>query len=239
MGIETIFLDCIKSYLNYVQALEHLKALEQSTDDVGNPNSTHPTATVNAPPQLHPNYRLTSGRKFEVSELFVIFFNKHTKYIFSIILSLFSFLVNWSHATIAGSAWATDIPFHYFGVAGHCADNAFLHRTLPAGGCLYAYYSALAIFAVVVVPISLFNLREQTLFHIVMGLIRFMTLALIIGYCIVRLAGEGDACWDELQLSNITTHINVGATFMVWKFNFKGWLVAIPVMVNAILACRL
>ena len=224
------------SYTNYPQALEHLKASDQSTGEAGDRNSIHLVAMGSqlSQPQ-HPNYKLTSDRKFEVSELFVIFFNKHTKYVFAVILCLFSFLVNWSYATIAGSAWAIEIPFQHFGMAGDCADDAFLHRTLPTGGCLYAYYISLTIFAVVVVPISLFNLKQQTVVHIIVGLIRFVTLAVIIGYCIVRLAGNGDACWDELQLPNTTARVNVGATFMVWKFNVKGWLVAIPVMVNAFL----
>lgn len=183
----------------------------------------------------HPNYELTLNRKFEVSELIVIFFNKYVRYIFTAILSLYGFLVNWSYATIAGSAWAINIPFHHFGAAEICADDAFLHRTIPTGGCLYAYYIALTMFAIVVVPVSLFNLREQTIVQVVMGLLRFVTLAVIIGYCIFRLAGDGDACWDELRLTNTTTPINVGATSMVWEFNVKGWLVAIPVIVNAFL----
>lgn len=187
------------------------------------------------PSRNHPKYELTLNRKFEVSELIVIFFNKYVRYIYTVILSLLGFLVSWSYATVVGSAWALNFPFHGFGALDACHDEAFLHHSLPSGGCLYAYYISLALFAVVVVPFALFDLRELTIVQAIVGLLRFITLVVIIVYCVVSLAGGGDACWDELRLTNTTTPVNVHTTFMVWKFNVKGWLVAIPVIVNGFL----
>lgn len=217
--------------LLYPQALEHLSVLEDIADVADSQDSIHLRI---ADFLAHPKYELNTSRKFEVSELCVIFFNKYVSYAYTIILCLYGFLLNWGSATIAGSAIAISIPFH-IGSAEMCADEAFLHRTIPAGGCLYAYYISLTILAIVVVPVALFDIKEQSAVQVIVGILRFLTLTLIIIYCIVRLVGGGDACWDELELTNTSTPVNVEMTAMVWRFDFRSWLVAIPVIVSAFL----
>lgn len=181
----------------------------------------------------HPIYELTFDRKFEVSELCRIFFNKYVSYVYIVALSLYAFLNNWTFSTVAGSAWASNLPFHKLGSASMCSGIAFQHQTLPSGGCLYGYYFSLTVFAVIVISLSLFDLREQAIVQATLGLLRFVTLAAIITYCIISLVQGGDACRDELEMDNMTTSINVEMEFMVLRSDLKGWLVSIPVFINA------
>lgn len=226
-----------------MQALEHLKSPDNPTDLESEESGSlyredyQHSESKDTPASLtRPKYELTLSRKFEVYELCVIFFNnRYVGHIYTVTMSLYGFLLCWSFATVAGSAWATNIPFRHFGAAEVCADKAFLHRTLPAGGCLFAYYISLAIFAIIVVPFALLNLREQVFVQVALGLLRFLTLAGIISYCIVRLASGGDACREDMEVSNISRTVNTSLTLVVVRFSGKGWLVAVPVIVNAFL----
>lgn len=182
----------------------------------------------------YPKFEITTKRKFELAELCELFMNKWVKYAFLVCLSMYTFLAAWSFSTVAGSAWATNIPFN-FGASRQCGTGAFQHNVLPTGGCLYAYYMSLTIFAVIVVTLSLFDLKEQAVIQLTLGILRFITVAIIVMYCIIRLVGGGDACRDQLETYNGTTPINIQLKTMLLSFDFKGWVVAIPVFTFAFL----
>lgn len=183
------------------------------------------------PVNCHPKFEITIKRKFEIVELCEIFFNKYIKYIYLSVLSMHGFLSCWSYAAVAGSAWAINIPFRHFGVAESCSDNAFLHRTLPTDGCLYAYYFCLALFAIVVVTLSLLDLKEQAFIQLILGLMRFFTFAAIALYCIVRLIQGGDPCLDSVTYANTSygEPTSVDVRSVVLKFDPRGWVLAVPV----------
>ena len=194
----------------------------------------NPSHRLSDTTRRHPRYELTPRRKFEISELCSVFFHRYVSYLYMAILSIFGFLNNWSLATVAGSSWAINIPFHNFGYAESCSQNSFAHRVVPAGGCLYAYYFTLSMFALIVIPLSLFELREQAVVQVMLGFLRFVTLAVIIVYCMVRLFQHGDACRERLEdVGNVTTPINIGVKAIVVKFEVEGWLMAIPVITSA------
>ncbi len=191
---------------------------------------THPSSTID-----HPKFEITVKRKFEISELCCIFFNKYVKYIYLAVLSVYAFLTSWSFATVAGSAWSINFPFHRLGSVEMCAQDAFVHRTLPSGGCLYAYYISLTIFAAIVITLSLLDLKEQAFVQVTLGLMRFITVALILLYCIVRLGMGGDSCREDLHMGNSTIPVNLDIKSMVVKFDPRGWVVGIPVITFAFL----
>ena len=178
----------------------------------------------------HPRFEITVRRKFEISELSEIFVSKHIKWAFLALLSIDNFLAMWSFATVAASAWATNIPIHgHIGAAEQCSDVAFTSTILPSGGCLYAYYFFLTLFGAIVVTLSLFDLKEQAVIQVTMGVLRFTAIAAIIIYCIVKLSEGGNVCLDEMDSNSTST----GSSHSVLGFNWKGWVVAIPVFVYA------
>jgi len=158
--------------------------------------------------------------------------------------TLYIFCCCWSYATVAGSAWAANFPFYLVDKELQCSDTAFLHRALPQGGCLYSYYWSVGLFAVVVITLSLVDLREQALFHMFLALLRFGTMAAISIYSIYRLVDGGDSCLDYAMDTirgtngpNITyrdtSFSNIPITSVIFKFDPKGWLQAIPIMLFA------
>ncbi len=138
---------------------------------------------------------------------------------------------SWSFTTVVGTAWAINFPFIYHGNA--CQEDSFLHQVVPEGDCLYVYYISLTIFAAIIVLLSVLNLREQAAVQITLGLLRFITIAIMVFYSLVHLGIGGDGCQDYPQAVNLTTPIKIDISSIVLKFDPKGWVVAIPVLAFA------
>lgn len=179
-------------------------------------------------------------------------------------MTIYCFLAAWSFSTVAGSAWATNIPLN-FGTLHQCEAKEFLHELLPSGSCQHAYHFSLLLFGIVVIPFSMIDLKEQAIVQMVLGLMRFAAIAMIIIYSIVNLIEGGNICasqnvtiaWDNLSNSSLvngtiswynlsnssptenTAYSNLTAAGLlelrdiVVKFDWRGWLVAIPVFTYA------
>ena len=190
----------------------------------------------------HPKFEITLKRKFEPVELCEIFFNRWMKYLYLIITVIYCFLALWSFATVAGSAWAINIPLN-FGASCQCDDTAFQHNILPGGGCLFAYYFSVFLFGIIVVTLSLVDLKEQALVQVFLGMLRFITVAAIVIYSIVKLAEGGEVCERQFHQLNTSAHPNVtladirfiSVRDVVLKFDVRGWLTSIPVFTYAFL----
>ena len=189
--------------------------------------------------QQHPEFEITIKRKFEPVELCEIFVGKWFKYIYLMVVVVYCFMASWSFATVAGSAWATNIPYN-FGAMDICNSSAFQHRVLPQGGCLYSYYFSVFLFGIIVVALSLLDLKEQALVQLFLGSLRFITVGMIVVYTIVRLAQGGNVCekiahgLDPKVFTNFSMHI-LSFQDIVVKFDPQGWLTAIPVFTYAFL----
>ena len=217
------------------QALESFRELQNPVSDSDTTDSEleHASFLINGPRNLVPEFKITVKKKFETSELCKIFLNKYFEFAYTALVAIHGFFACWSYATVAGSAWAVNIPFHNFGAVEKCAGDAFFGNVIPSGGCLYAYYVSLAMFALIVVTLSLLNLKEQAFVQLIFGVLRVLTLGAVLIYCIVHLSQGGGACLDELD--NLTTPFNVGLRDTVLHFDIKGLVVAISVFTTALL----
>lgn len=182
-----------------------------------------------------PNFRILPTRKFEPSELCEIFVGRWFKYVYLILLIVYTFLACLSYSTVAGSAWAVNIPFNASGLK-ECSEDNFTGVTLPGGTCVSAYWLCLLLFACIVVPLSLLELREQVCVQVVLGLMRFFTLGSIIVYSIVNLIL--DYPFPQCPMNGTSDYTNETPSCNTTKdvfldFEYKGWLVGIPVFVYA------
>ena len=201
----------------------------------------------------HPNFEIILTRKFEISELCEIFFNRWVKYLYLLLGAVGGFLACWSYSAVFGSAWASNIPLN-FGTLHQCSHDAFHHRLLPTGtpeldSCRNAYYFSLFLFSSIVIPLSLLELKEQAIIQMCLGVLRFVTVAIIIIYCIVKIAEVGDICGqagnetqantslvlnDTHYYSNTSTLVqSITIRDIIFKFDWRGWLVAMPVITYA------
>ena len=201
----------------------------------------------------HPDFKVLLTRKFELSELCEIFFNKWGKYLYLIAITLVSILFAWSLATVVGSAWAINIPLN-FGPFQQCSYDAFKNKTIPGlDDCRFTYYFCLMLFASVIVPLCLLDLKEQVILQMIFGLVRVMLISMLLIYCIVNLIHKDSVC--ELQgnvpadndsnasqgcyilpADNDSNPINASQGCYIelynilFKFDWNGWLAIIPTM---------
>lgn len=186
-----------------------------------------------------PNYEISVDRKFEIVELSQIFVGRWFKYAYLFIFTFYSLLGNWSYASVAGSAWSSNIPYN-FGMLNMCNDSAYHNQILPHGGCLYSYYFSLFLFGVIVTVLSILDLKEQVIVQVILGSARFVTIFAIIIYSLVNLADSEDVCTPSDNTSNNKTFMplfNASEYYsyedIVVKFDPKGWLVSVPVFLFA------
>ena len=197
-----------------------------------------------------PDYLISKYRKFEIVELSQIFVGKWFKYAYLFLFTFYSFLGNWSYASVAGSAWSSNIPYN-FGRMEICDDSAFHHHILPpTEGCRDSYYFSLFLFGVIVTFLSILDLKEQVIVQVILGSARFVTIFAIIIYSLVKLSQSGgdDVCGgDYFPLLNETgknhsyfpiyNDFNASRYFsyedIVVKFDPRGWIVSLPVFLFA------
>ena len=167
-----------------------------------------------------------------------MFFNKWVKYLYLITLTVYTCLATWSFSTVGGSAWAINIPFNLSTVQ-RCMDDAFHHEVLPSEmPCRYTYYICLSIFGVIVIPLSLLDLKEHVVMQTLLGLFRFLTVGAIIIYSIVRVIEARSKCEvDAAQYPNFSSYFNdthfPSLKDFIVKFNGWSWTSAIPVFTYA------
>ena len=191
----------------------------------------------------HPDFRILATRRFETSELCEVFFNKLGKYFYLVMVVVFCLIVALGMAVVASTTLATIIPLsNFMGTFNQCHPDAFNNVTIPEDdGCRYTYYFCLMLFGLVVVPLSMMNLKAQAFIQAIFGLLRFLMLAMILVYCIVKLFEGGDICQDletPHTVENMTAENDTAenATEMrmcdntITTFDPRGWLVAIPVL---------
>ncbi len=168
-----------------------------------------------------------------------IFFSKWIKYVFLVLFTIYSTLSLWSFSTVAGSAWAINIPFN-FSTVQQCAEDDFQHAILPPEPCLNTYYISLFIFGVIVILLSLLDLKEQAIVQVFLGLLRFVTIGAIVIYSLVMIFYSGNKCLLDGAPDVNSTHLqqfsyltNATHSPPIKLFDFFGWISAIPVITYA------
>ena len=187
---------------------------------------------------IYPNFQSRLARNFELTELCEVFFNRWMKYLYMATIIISS--ISWGSTTVVGSAWATNIPFN-FDTVKQCKSDAFQHHILPTDKeCVNAYRLCLLIYAVIFLTLSSINLKDQAIFQMLLGFMRFVMIGAIVIYCIVSLIEGGNACIGTDSYSNSSSSNHTGNLFNVTnttgyfdfsndfllKFDWKGWVVS-------------
>ena len=167
---------------------------------------------------------------------------------------LFCLIFSLAETVIATSILATNIPLN-FGPFQQCSDDAFHNEIVPNDvGCRYTYYFCLMLFGLIVVPLSIMNLKEQAVIQAIFRILRFLMLGTILVYCIVKLFEGGDICQEkligiynpnqfnatisccfEVTVRNITAENVIEMDDIIIKLDWRGWLVFIPVFTYSLM----
>ena len=185
--------------------------------------------TDNSDNDSGPAFEIQLSRKFEPSEMCEVFFGKYMKIIYISVLSIYSFTATWSFVTVAGSAWASNLPFNT-STLQRCEFDDFNKVLLPVEpGCANAYRLCVFLYGVIVVTLSLIGLTDQKFLQIIFGVLRFVTMCCMILYCIVKVAeAHGESPHNTTMYENKTV-LTLGDVFI--HFDARAWLVAVPLFV--------
>ena len=176
-------------------------------------------------------YTISHKRKFEMTELCEIMFGITGKIIFILIMIIYSCLTLWSFAAVVGTSWATNIPLNN-SVVMECNETYFTKKYFPSEiRCFNLYRICVSVFGAFVVFLSLLELNEQKYIQALFSILRFIALSSIITFSIFLIIHNSiepkNALPPSLRNSNST------ATTLLSRFDFKWWLVTIPVLVYA------
>ena len=183
----------------------------------------------------HPKYEISATRKFELAELCQVFVGRWFKVFYLLVVITVSFIGLWTSSTVAGSAWSTNLPLN-FGSLQMCTEEEFQDNIYPKGsGCLAAYRFCVFLFAVMVLPLSLLELKNVSFIQTIFGGLRFVVIGAMVLYALSNLAINGIQGGVPLAAnvtaSNLTE--NVVRDF-VFGFSFTGLLSAISLFTSAL-----
>ena len=169
------------------------------------------------------------------------------KYLYLLILTIFSVFNLLLITTVASTVWATNIPLN-FGPFWKCQYDAFHQQVIPeVESCRLAYSICVCLFASIVVPLSLMSLKEQAIVQTIFGVMRVLLVVVIVVYCAVKLLEGGNICEPQESPigSNASNHSESCGGFeetgqnvtgrvlelhdIIIRADWSGWLVAIPV----------
>ena len=190
---------------------------------------------------------LQDDRKFEVGELCGLFLGRWAKYGYVMAISVTCFIYLLGYSTVAAASWAVNLPLDFANVR-QCNNTDFFMHTLPSDiSCRNGYWFSLFLFACIVVPLSMINLKEQAVVQVLMSILRFITVGMISIFVVVNLITTGTPCtcnrpWGLLtntteqvdDYTDATCDINSTLPHAVFHFRFEAWTVTISAMTSAL-----
>lgn len=180
-----------------------------------------------------PCFQIKRNRKFEICEICKLFHGEWLKLLNIGAISLYIFTGCLSFVTVSGTAWAVNIPFNFSGVE-QCNGDNFINQTLPEEvSCRNAYWFCLFLFGCITVPLSLFELKEQAIIQMLLGLLRFIVIGAMVIFSVSNLAVHSRiwTCDDPWANDNFTVYNSDSDGLFFTKLSFRDWLLAIPVFV--------
>jgi hypothetical protein len=125
---------------------------------------------------------LSSRRTVEMSEVCEVLVGRRAKLAYCAIISLYQVCTLWSYASVFGEAASGLLALPWVAsTGGQSCDVYAHHKDLGEdGACLVLYRSWVAVFALLVLPLSLLDPKEQASFQVVMTGVRLAMVAAMV-----------------------------------------------------------
>ncbi|KCV70042.1 hypothetical protein H696_03506 [Fonticula alba] len=124
-----------------------------------------------------------TDRKFELNEVTGFFLGKAWQRFFEVAMCLYLFGALWGFASVFGTTFGETIPF--IGLSSKTWPCSFYGdpANLPSE-CMASYQLYVVIFALLVVPLSLKDMSEQTFIQIALCIVRFASFFVMVLWCL-------------------------------------------------------
>ena len=181
-----------------------------------------------------PTYEIRSERKFDFPELCQRFLGPVGKYTYTTLLSIGVFLNLWTMTSIAATAWSVNVPLRrdWWPFRWPCDSKSIApeHGFHPDGNCWNNYAIFVLVFALVVTPLSMLDLKRQRFVQVGTGVMRVVVVVAIIVYCIVADVKESSLSPTPINGSTSINRSTNEEVSWIAGDSFIDFLVALPIL---------
>jgi hypothetical protein len=160
------------------------KKAEAEGEEAEEGGAQSPVASGGVPLPVRPSssdYLISSRRKFEVTDLFHTFIGPRSPRVYAFIVGLYLYGSLWAYTSVFAKSFGQNVPS---GLRGGEACSMF-------DGCDGPMKLWTAVFALVVVPLTCMDLREQVCWQVLMFLARILVVALLVITVLAGYACDG------------------------------------------------
>jgi len=174
----------VNSMSNTEALLRHLSASNPERQAIGADES----GTSESPVGRELDFSI-STRKNELSQMIGLLFGQRTKQVYIVTLTYLMYTCLWCFTSVFAASMAAKVPLPFLG--GEAASLTCDIYTNQAWACSFLYIEHVLLFALIVVPFSVMEMRETVVFQIGMALVRFVLIGLILAdACRIMFSGE-------------------------------------------------
>jgi hypothetical protein len=130
---------------------------------------------------------LVSEREFEVTDIFFLFFGVRARTLYMTVLSLYLYGGLWAYSTVFASSFAANAPVVFMNGGQTCNIEE------GSSECINVFFVWLGVFAILAVPLSCLELKEQVIVQVIMFLARVLVVLLMAGTALGGYSCNGTA----------------------------------------------
>eukprot|EP00761_Pharyngomonas_kirbyi_P013833 gb/GECH01013862.1/.p1 GENE.gb/GECH01013862.1/~~gb/GECH01013862.1/.p1 ORF type:complete len:606 (+),score=81.08 gb/GECH01013862.1/:1-1818(+) len=125
-----------------------------------------------------PEFKIADDRKFEVNQLCRMFLGRFWGGLYEVFVGLYLYGALWSYSTVFAESMALNVPLPV-GPSDNLWYTCNVYQN-GSGSCTAAYLIYIGIFALIVIPMTCLDLREQKPVQVIMALFRFFAMGLMV-----------------------------------------------------------
>ena len=196
---------------SFVHLREHLRLTLQSSSS----SSTSISTTLKTIPDEQ--YLVSSSRTFEVTDLFGTFLGSRARTIYVSILSGYMYGALWAYSTVFAASFSANVPVFFLNNGNTCNIEE------EGTQCLGPFFVWLGVFALLSIPLSCLELKEQVYVQVTMFIARLLVVLLMTGTALGGYACDGIVFADMSKDHKPDTPL----------FTFAGLSTVMPVSIYA------
>lgn len=162
-------------------------------------------------------YLVSSSRTFEVTDLFGTFLGTRARTIYVSILSGYMYGALWAYSTVFAASFSANVPVFFLNNGNTCNIEE------EGTQCLGPFFVWLAVFALLSIPLSCLELKEQVYVQVTMFIARLLVVLLMTGTALGGYACDGIVFADMSKDHKPDTPL----------FTFSGLATVMPVSIYA------
>jgi hypothetical protein len=181
--------DFMLETMGRAEALVHIRARARAA--AAAPGGA-PAAAAAAAAVPEADYLVSSARTFEVTDLFGTFMGARARSVYVTVLSGYMYGALWAYSTVFAASFSANVPVFFLNGGNTCNIEE------EGTACLGPFFVWLSVFAVLAVPLSCLELKEQVSVQVVMFAARLVVVFLMTGTALGGYGCDGGVVFADM-----------------------------------------